>query len=154
MLKFILSISLFCLLMSDNPIPPTNVKVIEYVNSVIGKKVDRGECWDLANQALTYAKAKWTFPTTYGKPIAYQKEQLYPGDLIQITNVVMETKTDTSIVRWKMTEHTAIVYEVISHSTIKIAEQNVNKVKKVQLNNWNLNDIKSGKMQFYRPQPL
>jgi hypothetical protein len=134
-------------------LPPTNAKVLEYVNTVIGKKVDRGECWDLANKALTFANAQWTFPTTFGKPIDYKTEIVLAGDIIQINNVVMESKTATSITRWKMTEHTAIVYEVLDGTTLKVAEQNVNKVRKVQINEWNLADIKSGKMQFYRPQP-
>ena len=132
---------------------PTNVKVVEYVNTVIGKKVGRGECWDLANEALTYANAKWEFPTKFGKPVDYKKEQVLAGDLIQINNVVMESRTDTSIVKWKMAEHTAIVYSTTDKTHIRIAEQNVNGVRKVMLSNWNLSDVKSGKLQFYRPQP-
>lgn len=147
-------VSLFICSFSVNELPPTNVKVLEYVNSVIGKTVDRGECWDLANQALTYANAKWQFPTQFGKAYNFQKEPILPGDLIQITNVVMESKTDSSLNRWTMKVHTAIVYACLSPTHIKVAEQNVNKVRKVQLNEWNLNDIKSGKMQFYHPQPL
>ncbi|MES2778750.1 MAG: hypothetical protein V4651_02535 [Bacteroidota bacterium] len=135
-------------------LPPTNAKIVEYVNSVIGKKVGRGECWDLANEALTYANAKWQFPTTFGKPIDYKKDQILAGDLIQINNVVMESKTDTSLVRWKMVEHTAIVYATTAEKGhIRIAEQNVNGVRKVMLSDWNLSDVKSGKLQFYRPQP-
>lgn len=134
-------------------LPPTNAKVVEYVNTVIDKKVGRGECWDLANEALTYANAKWEFPTKFGKPVDYKKEQVIAGDLIQITNVVMENRTDTSVVRWKMVEHTAIVYSTVDKTQIRVAEQNLNGVRKVVLSNWNLNDVKSGKLQFYRPQP-
>jgi hypothetical protein len=134
-------------------LPPTNAKIVEYVTSVVGKKVGRGECWDLANEALTYANAKWEFPTTFGKPIDYKKETILAGDLIQIRNVVMESRTDTSLVRWKMVEHTAIVFASEENGRIRIAEQNVNGVRKVILSNWNLNDVKSGKLQFYRPQP-
>ncbi|AMS27437.1 hypothetical protein AEM51_10825 [Bacteroidetes bacterium UKL13-3] len=65
----------------------------------------------------------------------------------------MESRTDASIVKWKMVEHTAIVYSTIDKIQIRIAEQNVNGVRKVMLSNWNLNDVKSGKLQFYRPQP-
>jgi hypothetical protein len=64
--------------------PPTNIKIVEYVNTVIGKKVGRGECWDLANEALTYANARWEFPTKFGRAIDYKKEQVLAGDLIQI----------------------------------------------------------------------
>lgn len=136
--------------------PPTNEKVVAFVRSAVGKKVDRGECWDLANAALTYANAEWTFPTTFGKPIDYPKERLLPGDLMQIKGVTMEHKTDSSIVRWRMQEHTVIVFEVLEEgggSRIKVAEQNVNKVRKVVISSWDLNWLVSGKIQYYRPQP-
>jgi hypothetical protein len=65
----------------------------------------------------------------------------------------MESKTDTSVMRWKMVVHTAIVYSTVDKTQIRIAEQNLNGVRKVVLSNWNLNDVKSGKLEFYRPQP-
>jgi hypothetical protein len=135
-------------------LPITNAKVIEYVNSMIGKKVGRGECWDLASEALDYADARWSSPYNYGMKVNYKTEKLMPGDIIQATNVSMESKTQTSITRWKMAVHTAIVYEVKSGGEIVIAEQNVDGVRKVMTNTWNLNDIKSGKMEFFRPQPM
>lgn len=151
-LVFLIAIVLFSFTRHD--IPVTNQKILEYVKTVVGKKVDRGECWDLANGALTYANAKWEFPTKFGKPYDYKKEPIMPGDLIQINDVVMETRTDTSVMRWRMGEHTAIVYATgADKMKIQVAEQNVNGIRKVMLSNWNLNDMKSGKMQFYRPQP-
>jgi hypothetical protein len=146
-------ITLILFSFTSDEIPVTNRKVLEYVKTVIGKKVDRGECWDLANQALTYANAKWEFPTKFGKPVNYKTEMIIPGDIIQINNVTMESKTATSIVRWKMKEHTAILFDVKENGKVMVAEQNVNGMRKVQVNEWNLNDVKSGKMQFYRPQP-
>ncbi len=134
-------------------IPVTNQKIIAYVNQSVGKKIDTGECWDLANAALNAADANWTPPYRFGKPVDYKKEKIFPGDIMQINNVTMESKTETSVTRWKMAVHTAILYEVGSEGRIKVAEQNVNGVRKVMISNWNLNDIKSGKMQFYRPQP-
>jgi hypothetical protein len=137
---------------SDNEIPPTNAKIIEYINSVKGKKVDRGECWDLANGALTYAHAKWESPYGFGKPIDYKTEKIIPGDIIHILNVTMESRSENSITRWKMVEHTAILHELKEANKVMVAEQNVNGVRKVQINEWNLDDVKSGKLQFFRPQ--
>jgi len=137
---------------SDNEIPPTNAKIIEYINSVKGKKVDRGECWDLANGALTYAHAKWKSPYGFGKPINYKTEKIIPGDIIHILNVTMESRSENSITKWKMVEHTAILYDLKEANKVMIAEQNVNGVRKVQINEWNLDDVKSGKLQFFRPQ--
>ena len=135
-----------------NEIPPTNQKIIEYVKTVVGKKVDRGECWDLANAALNYANAKWEAPFNFGKPIDYKKEEILPGDLIHINNLTMESKEGNAVTHWKMSEHTAILFEVKAEGKVMIAEQNVNKIRKVMINEWNLNDVKSGKMQFFRPQ--
>ena len=50
----------------NDRIPVLNQQIVDYLKTVIGKKVDRGECWDLANQALTRANAQWTFPTQFG----------------------------------------------------------------------------------------
>ena len=137
---------------TTNEIPATNKKIIEYVNSVIGKKVDRGECWDLANAALNYANANWEAPFKFGKLVDYKKEEILPGDIIHINNLSMESKVENSVTRWKMSEHTAILFEVKGEGKVMIAEQNVNKIRKVMINEWNLNDVKSGKMQFFRPQ--
>jgi hypothetical protein len=135
-------------------LPPTNQKVLDYVNTVIGKKVGAGECWDLANEALTYAQAKWKFPNTFGKPYDYKKETILPGDLIQLSNVTIETRTGNSVSTITMAKHTAIVYSVGDNGKIKIAEQNFNNIRKIVLNDWNLTDVKKGKLQFYRPEPL
>jgi hypothetical protein len=152
----LLALTMFLGLTSFAPvmsIPLTNAKVVEYVKNAIGKKVGRGECWDLASEALDYADAKWEAPYNFGKKVNYKTEKLMPGDVIQATDVVMENKTETSITRWKMAVHTAVVYEVKADGEIVIAEQNVDGVRKVMTNTWNLNHIKSGKMEFYRPQP-
>ncbi|HVD99274.1 MAG TPA: hypothetical protein VNB90_13790 [Cytophagaceae bacterium] len=135
-------------------LPPTNEKVLEYVNSVLGKKVGAGECWDLANEALTHAHAKWTFPTTFGKPYNYKKDTILPGDVIQLSDVTIETRSGNSISRITMAKHTAIVYSVGTEGKIKVAEQNFNNLKKIVINEWDLDDVKKGKLQFYRPQPL
>lgn len=133
--------------------PETNLKVIAFVKNVVGKKVGKGECWDLAAEALSSAGAKWTPPYSFGKMIDYKKDLLFQGDIIQISNVVMESRSDTAITRWKMVQHTAILFEIGIKGSVQVAEQNVNGVRKVMISTWNLNDIKSGNMQFYRPQP-
>ncbi|MFN5920781.1 MAG: hypothetical protein ACK45I_05710 [Bacteroidota bacterium] len=133
--------------------PAVNTKVIEYVNSVMGKQVGRGECWDLAAEALDYAGAKWDAPYGFGKKYSCKAAQILPGDIIQLSHVTMEKKTEKEIMRWKMLKHTAVVYEVKPQGEIVIAEQNVDGVRKVMTNTWNLNNVKTGTMDFYRPQP-
>ncbi|MBL0049902.1 MAG: hypothetical protein IPP32_17605 [Bacteroidetes bacterium] len=134
-----------------NPtLPALNATIIDYVKTTIGKKVDRGECWDLANQALTRANAAWTFPNQFGKVVDPQKDSIYPGDLIQFTNVKMKSSNGET---WTFPKHTAIVYEVISPGVYKIAEQNVNGKRKVQIDDLIVKDKVAGKMIFYRPVP-
>ncbi len=71
-------------------VPDLNKKVIEYVKTVIGKKVDHGECWDLANNALNYAGAKWDGMYVFGKKVDPKKDTIYVGDLIQFEKVFLE----------------------------------------------------------------
>lgn len=130
-------------------LPALNASIVEYVKTTIGKKVDRGECWDLANQALTRANAAWTFPSQFGKVVDPQKDSIYPGDLIQFTKVKMRSSNGET---WTFPKHTAIVYEVISPGVYKIAEQNVNGKRKVQIDDLIFKDKVAGKMIFYRPQ--
>ena len=119
--------------------------------SVLGEKVDRGECWDLANQALTYAGARWQKPLLFGRLVLQDKEAVLPGDIVQFTGVTMEHKEGSTTTRWRMLKHTAVVYEVRSKTQFVLAEQNINQVKRVMLNEYSLDDVKSGKVQFYRP---
>ena len=56
-------------------IPQLNRQIIDYVTSVIGQQVDRGECWDLANQALTRINADWDRAFVYGRKIDPEKRQ-------------------------------------------------------------------------------
>ena len=129
-------------------LPKVNAAILEYIKTTIGKKVDRGECWDLANQALTHAGAFWTFPSHFGKEVNPAKYTIYPGDIIQFTNVRMKNSKNET---WTFPKHTAIVYEVISTGVYKVAEQNVNGKRKVQIDDLNCEDKVSGKMIFYRP---
>src|SRR5574343_1695463 len=111
-MKFLLSIFICFNFFYTNEIPPTNLKVIEYVKSVTSKKVGRGECWDLANEALNFANAKWNPPFEFGKKIDYKTEEIIPGDIIHINNLVMESRVGNAITKWKMADHTAILFEV------------------------------------------
>jgi hypothetical protein len=137
---------------SQTDLPVLNKKVIVYVQSVIGKQVGTGECWDLAHEALNFAGARWDGAYSFGKKLTYGKVKLFPGDIVQFTGVMMENKVGNSVLRWKMPKHTAVVYEVRSEMEIILAEQNFNNIRRVMLNSYNLNDVKKGELSFYRPQ--
>ena len=99
-------------------IPPLNEKVIEYCNSQMNKKVDRGECWDLAKHALDHANAKWTPPYTFGEKVNFKKDEIFPGDIIQFVNVKLTFKNGYAT----YPHHTAIVYEVLADGELITCE--------------------------------
>lgn len=122
-------------------------KVIAFSINNLGKKVDRGECWDLANSALNYANAQWKPLYGFGDKIDYSKQDLKPGDILQFTNVKFIFKTGSA----SFPKHTAIVYRY-SDKNVTLLHQNFNNIKKVDTLTINLSNIKNGKVDAYRPK--
>jgi hypothetical protein len=133
-------------------IPELNKQVISYVKSVIGKKVERGECWDLANQALTLINADWDKRYIYGNKIDPKIDKVFPGDMIQFENVKIQYKKENTTYTELMPHHTAIIYKVLGKGVFEIAHQNTEFSKrKVGISQLNLNYIITGNVYFYRP---
>ena len=155
-MKFIAFILI--LLTFNNNIPDLNIKVVEFVDSVKGEKVARGECWDLAAAALDHAGAYLDRSNQkslyiFGKELNPNKDKIFPGDIIQIENVKIEYSKGNMIYTENMTHHTAIIYEVREKGIFSIAHQNTSfSGKKVGISELNLNDIKNGEIIFYRPK--
>lgn len=118
---------LLCFGRADS-LPEANKKVLEYVNTQIGKRVKSGQCFYLVEGALDFAtpdwhkrlKRKWIFSSTYinvyGKRIGRKK--LRAGDIISY-----EWKYRTG--NWsKRNSHICIAYSIDEKGNIKIAEQN------------------------------
>lgn len=155
---FYLFISLFLF----NPAPPTtepcdaiptlNQNILTFINANLNKKIGRGECWDLAAQALNTHHAKWDGMYSYGTKVDYKSECVYPGDIIQFDRVVVEYKSDGEVIRGEMAQHTALIYEVQSTGKFVIAHQNYNNNRKVILTPLNMESIKKGKAIIYRPR--
>ena len=151
MLLFLLTLSF------KADLPPLNAKIVDYVNSVMGKKVDRGECWDLAAGALAYSNAYFDRSSQktvliYGRLLDYKKEEVLPGDLIQFKNVELKYKKGNVSYTESMAPHTAIVYKVNGSLDYEIAHQNTGEWgKKVGVSNFNLNNMTKGKVMIYRP---
>lgn len=141
----------------NSSIPMLNSKIIEYVDSVMGKQVDRGECWDLAAGALDHAgahldRSNYKNINVFGKVLNPKKDVIYPGDIIQIENAKLEYVKGNGIYTETMPHHTAIVYEVLKKNHFKIAHQNTSfSGRKVGLSEFNLDHVKKGKITFYRP---
>jgi hypothetical protein len=148
---FLIQTSVFCY--TQNVTPVLNQKIVAYVTSVIGKKVGRGECWDLANEALTKVNAKWDGDYKFGKPVDPKKDTIYPGDVIQFENVVLKYEKDGRQFKELMAHHTAIVYKVVAKGEYQVAHQNTGQHgKKVGISEFKLADMTKGKAMFYRPE--
>jgi|SRR6056297_1209629 len=133
-------------------IPELNRQIVEYVKTVIGKKVDRGECWDLAYQALERVNADWDKAFVYGDPVNPKKDEIFPGDIIQFENVVIKYKKGNAYYTETMEQHTAIVYNVKDKGVYEIAHQNTQfSGRKVGVSTLDINTVVDGKMYFYRP---
>lgn len=134
-------------------VPELNKKIIDYVNTQIGKKVGRGECWDLAANALNTTSAAWDKEFKYGRQVNLKKECVFPGDIMQFEDVVIEYTKGKTMYKEKMAQHTAIIYEVKGEGEYIIADQNTTQHgRKVGLSPLNLKTITKGKYLLYRPE--
>jgi hypothetical protein len=137
---------------SQDSIPLLNQQIIEYVKTTIGKKVDRGECWDLANKALTLINADWNHEYKYGRVLDLKKDIIYPGDIIQFEGVKVKYKKGNTTYSESMEHHTAIVFRIVDKGVYELAHQNTGfSGRKVGLSTLDISTIIKGKMSIYRP---
>lgn len=120
-------------------------KVLAYAKANMGKKVDRGECWDLANFALNSAGAKWNSPYDFGNKVSINTSQ--PGDIIQFT----DTKLKFPFGSMSFPKHTAIVY-ASNKKQITLIHQNFNNKRVVDTVTIQLDYIVKGKAEAFRPK--
>lgn len=137
----------------DALLPEKNGIILEYVNDVMGKKVGRGECWDLAKEALDEAQAKWTPPYEFGMQIDHLAEPVLPGDVVQFKNVKLKYRQDNMTIEESMTHHTAIIYKVNQQGNYVLAHQNFGKGRRrVGTSGLNVEHMTQGTISVYRPQ--
>jgi hypothetical protein len=133
----------------------TNQKVIVWVQGKLGKKVGRGECWDLGEEALKQAGAQTSNDLgtvgpdddyTWGDSIDIKDAE--PGDILQLRDHVVTTTTDTEYtfsdgtagsdsteVSAQRGHHTAIVNgKLDADGAVKTLEQHVKPLGEVVQN--------------------
>ncbi len=133
--------------------PALNKCIVEFVKKNVGKKVGRGECWDLAAEALNSCGAKWDGSYNFGKEINYRKECVFAGDIIQFKDVKLLYKEGDLTYSENLAHHTAVVYEVKSKGVFTIADQNNQFTgKKTGTREFNTATITEGTVKIYRPQ--
>jgi hypothetical protein len=153
-----LFVLLILAVMTGRETPELNQKVLDYVQTVMGKKVDRGECWDLAAAALKHAGAHLDLSSQktiydFGQLIDPKREAVYAGDIVQFENVTVEYADGNTITTETMGHHTAIIYAVLGDGDFQLAHQNTSfSGRKVGVSNFKLNNVKKGKVKIYRPE--
>lgn len=120
----------------------TNQNVVVWARSRLGQQVGRGECWDLADQALRQAGAQSSTTTganddyVWGDPV--ELKDATPGDILQFRDHVVKTVTvvtttfadgsemeETSEVTQTRPHHTAVVEATPGAGQLQILEQHV-----------------------------
>ena len=133
-------------------IPALNHGVIHFVNSNMKKKVGRGECWDVAAEALNLLGATWDHNYGFGQEVDYQTQCIYPGDIIQFEGVTVKYDKNGRHYTETMGHHTAIIYEVTGKGEYFLAHQNTGfGGRKVDISRIDLKTITCGKFKIFRP---
>ncbi|MBS0000028.1 MAG: hypothetical protein KFF73_13700 [Cyclobacteriaceae bacterium] len=164
MMKYRILIILLCwfllpVVSAQNPLPLINQRIMNYLENVMGSQVGRGECWDLADEALVTAGARFdkTSEKTlyiFGREYNPRDENILPGDIIQFKKVVVKYQQGNRIMTETLAHHTAIVYEVLNSRKIKLAHQNTSRTgRKVGISGIDLDTVQKGRLYFYRPIP-
>ena len=134
-------------------LPELNRKIIAYVDSKMKKKVGRGECWDLAAEALNTAGAKWNGKLVYGRLLNLRTDTILPGDIIQFEGVKIKFEKNGGRYKEILNHHTGIVYSVKNMKQFEMANQNTAQFgRKVGLSFIDLDQVTSGKYYIYRPE--
>ena len=134
-------------------LPELNRKIILFVKERLNKKVGRGECWDLAAEALDNVKANWNHDFIFGKRVDYRNECIYPGDIMQFKDVEIIYQENNIYRRVKLPQHTAVIFEVKEKGSYMVAEQNTTNTRnKVGLNPIKKKKITKGSFEIFRPE--
>jgi len=151
---FVLCVDLFSLTrVIAGDLPPLNQKIISFVDSKMKKKVGRGECWDLAAEALNNAGAKWNGKLKYGRLLDLNKDTLLPGDVIQFEGVKIKFEKGNAKYKEVLNHHTGIIYTVKGSKQFDMANQNTAEHgRRVGLSFIDLDQVTSGRYFIYRPE--
>ena len=138
---------------SQAPRSPIAPRILAVAREAKGKTIGRGECWDLAQHALTQANAQWDGQKQYGRPLGRQ-DTIQPGDIMQFTSLRLEWRNagGSGWTQLGFPDHTAIVLSA-KGTVIELAHQNYNRVRKVIFTTIDLSQRVSGTYAVYRPQP-
>jgi len=128
-----------------------NSQIIDLAGKKLGKKVDRGECWDLAKYVLDETGAKWDGMYKFGRPLK-KGECIMPGDIIQFEKLKTVSENNGLKSTEMFPHHTAIVFDVKNADELVLIHQNTGHTgKKVGKSTFKFSTITTGKYTIYRP---
>lgn len=131
-------------------VPPSRLAqgILNFSANSLGKKVGRGECWDLADQAMRAAGAEPPKGYTYGNEVELNDVQ--PGDILQFTTARFDEPGYWAIMG--SPNHTAVVQSV-KDGRVFMLHQNFSGQKYVSTFDFNPDNMTSGRMEVWRPVP-
>jgi hypothetical protein len=133
-------------------LPAVNRAVLAFVDAHMGRRVGRGQCWDLAAAALRSAHANWDGRYGFGDPVDPATEDVLPGDIIQFEGVEIEYASPNGRYHQSMAQHTAVVHAVHGKGRYTLAHQNFGRAgRKVNLAELEVDHIVKGTYTVYRP---
>jgi hypothetical protein len=132
----------------QGPISEIQREVVNFAADNIGKTIGRGECWDLADQALRVAGAEPPKGYSFGDRIPLNEIQ--PGDILQFTSARFDEPGYWTIMGTP--NHTAVVHAV-GDTRAFILQQNFDGKRYVTTYDLNLNNQTSGQIEAFRPVP-
>lgn len=141
----------------------------------MGQQVGDGECWTLARNALvavgeklssrgqepcmtsqsyvhgcliySFVPAKSPYPEPRG---GIREAGVVRGDIIQLYEAHFKAKDGMSQKWAGAPDHTAVIVGVDHNGVLKVVEQNVGGVKRVQLGSYDMSELVSGEVRIYR----
>jgi hypothetical protein len=136
--------------------PADQILLYARARAANGKKVDRGECWDLGVRALEAANAKRP-PQDFGGDLYVWGDKIalsdvQPGDILQIEQLQLSCSTDNGDYSGSVSHHTAIV-EKVDGVWFTLLHQNFNGKRYPTRDQLPIGGecIKSGAVTAYRP---
>lgn len=131
-----------------------NSKLLEFADKAMGTVIGRGECWDVAQEALDSNLADWARVLNFGIPVNPDTDVVKAGDIIQFFNLVItEHPTPDSYRRITLgsPDHTAIIYKVLGNRQFTLAHQNFKGNRGVTTLDVNLANTTAGSYKIFRP---
>lgn len=139
----------------DLPGMDLNRQIFDFALARTNQCIGRGECWDLPAEGLDKYNADWSRPYNFGQHLDSAKDEIRPGDIIQMFSLKLVSKLangTTRIEYFGLPAHTAVIEKILRKNVYLLLNQNVGGKRYVVHTTLDLNILVSGRYDFYRPK--